>query len=63
MRDNCFDTWSLYFFVKHVFRCGGEEHTEHVKHMFIEKFADTDVPRRNTVRRLNSKFRETGWVS
>jgi hypothetical protein len=49
------------FLVEYVFR-EGSRHTDLVQEQFAEKFPETPVPRRNAVRRLNEKFRETGSV-
>jgi transposase len=44
-----------------VFRCKGE-YTEDFKHNLVERFPDTDVPHRNTVRQLIKKSTATGSV-
>ena len=49
------------FLVEHVFRANGE-YTEAVKQKFLERFPTTEIPHRNTLRTLISKFRETGSV-
>ena len=49
------------FLVEHVFRANGE-YTEAVKQEFLERFPTIELPHRNTVRTLISKFRETGSV-
>ena len=49
------------FLVEHVFRATGE-YTEAVKQEFLEKFPTTELPHRNAVRILISKFRESGSV-
>lgn len=51
----------LVYFFKHMFRCG-VEYIGYVKQMFIEKFLETDVPHRGAIRKMISKYRETGSV-
>jgi hypothetical protein len=49
------------FVAEYVFR-EGNRYIDLVQEQFAEKFPETPVPRRNAVRRLNEKFRETGSV-
>ena len=49
------------FLVEHVCRANGE-YTEAVKQEFLESFPTTELPHRNAVCTLISKFRETGSV-
>jgi hypothetical protein len=49
------------FFVKYVFR-EGNRYTDLVQQQFAVKFPEIPVPRRNAVRRLTEKFRETRSV-
>jgi len=50
------------FLIEHVFRAG-DKYTQLVKQLFMEKFPDTNVPHRDTVRDLIDKFRRTGSVA
>lgn len=49
------------FLVEYVFRANGE-YTDDVKKMFSERFPETDLPHRNTVRNLINKFRMHGSI-
>lgn len=49
------------FLIEYVFRCNGE-YTQDVKAKFLERFPNTVLPFRHTVRSLIDKFRETGSV-
>ena len=48
--------------IEHVFRAQGK-FTEQVKEDFATQFPDTEVPHRNAVNRLVTKFRDTGTVA
>jgi transposase len=49
------------FVGEYVFR-EGNRYTDLVQEHFSEKFPETPVPHRNSVRRIIEKFRETGSV-
>jgi hypothetical protein len=49
------------FLVEYIF-LEGNRYTDLVQEQFAEKFPETNVPHRIAVRRLVSKFHETGLV-
>ena len=49
------------FLLEHVFLNGGK-YTETVQRKFAKQFPEAQLPHRNTVRNLISKFRKTGDV-